>query len=75
MDGNGYHNTASRYSYLYVNAYGHMAAGHGVATDDGNQYAYRVVIDPDADATSCRHLHAHCLAGRAGRGGGGTETG
>jgi hypothetical protein len=75
MGANTYRDTASRYSYLYVNAYGHTAAAHGVANDDGNQYTHRAVIDPDADATSCRHLHAHCLAGRAGRGGGGTETG
>ena len=61
MDGNsdyqrGDRNTASRYSYLYLNIYGDLAAAHGAATDNGNQYAYRVVIDPDANATSRRTL-------------------
>jgi len=53
---NGYRDTASRYSYLYINLYGDLAATHGAATDNGNQYAYRVVIDPDANATSRRTL-------------------
>ena len=68
-----YRDTASRYSYLYVNAYGDLAAAHGAATDNGNQYAYRVVIDPDADAGSKRHLHPLRLSGRAGRGGRGAQ--
>lgn len=70
-----YRDTASRYSYLYLNAYGDLAAAHGVANDSGNQYAYRVVIDPNADATSRRHLHPLRQPGRAGRGGGGAQAG
>ena len=69
-----YRDTASRYSYLYLNAYGDLAAAHGVANDSGNQYAYRVVIDPNADAGSKRHLHPLCKPGRAGRGSGGAES-
>ena len=70
MDGNAYRDTASRYSYLYLNAHGHISAAHGVANDNGSQYAYRAVVDPDADAdaASKRHLHAHCLARGIGRG-------
>mgnify|MGYP001474881867 CR=1 FL=1 len=75
MDAYRYRDTASRYSYIYANAFGHTAAAHGIANDRGRQYAYRVVIDPDADATSKRHLHPLRLSGGAVRGSGGTAGG
>ena len=78
MDGNsdyqrGYRDTASRYSYLYINLYGDLAAAHGAANDHGNQYAYRAVIDPDADAASKRTPAPQRPAD--GRGGGRDGTG
>ena len=43
------------------------------ANDSGNQYACRAVIDPDADATSRRHLHPLRQSGRPRRSSGRTQ--
>ena len=69
-----YRDSASRYSYIYSNAYGHTAAAHGAANDRGNQYTHRAVIDPAADATSRRAVYARSAARPAARSSDGGES-